>query len=68
MKIKVFAWLMISDRLNTMDMLDQHHCARENDDLILCLGEHRETRQHLFFTRPFSGGAGSIWVLIGTLI
>ena len=45
---------MLSDRLNTMDMLDRHHCERENDDLILCLGGHRETRQHLFFTRPFN--------------
>lgn len=51
MKIKVFNWLLFSDRLNTRDMLDKRHCAKENDDLtcVLCNGGHRETRLHLFF-------------------
>lgn len=56
MKIKVFNWLLFSDRLNTRDMLDKRHCAKENDDLtcVLCNGGHRETRLHLFFTCSFS--------------
>ena len=56
MKIKVFAWLLFRDRLNTRDMLDRRHCAKENDDLTceLCLNNIRETREHLFFFCPFS--------------
>lgn len=56
MKIKVFAWLLFRDRLNTHDMLDRRHCAKEDDDLtcVLCNGGHMETRLHLFFTCPFS--------------
>lgn len=56
MKIKVIAWLLFRDRLNTHDMLDRRHCAKEDDDLtcVLCNGGHRETRLHLFFTCSFS--------------
>lgn len=56
MKIKVFAWLLFSDMLNTTDMLDRRHCAKENADLtcVMCNGGQRETGLHLFFTRPFS--------------
>jgi hypothetical protein len=56
MKIKVFAWLLFRDRLNTRDMLDRRHCAKENDDLTceLCRNNIRETREHLFFFCPFS--------------
>ena len=56
MKIKVFAWLMFCDRLNTRDMLDRRHCAKENDDLtcVLCNANYGETRLHLFFLCPFS--------------
>nr|ABA92847.2 retrotransposon protein, putative, unclassified [Oryza sativa Japonica Group] len=56
MKIKVFAWLLFCDRLNTRDMLDRRHCAKEDDDLtcVLCNADHRETRLHLFFSYPFN--------------
>lgn len=56
MKIKVFAWLLFCDRLNTRDMLDRRHCAKEDEDLtcVLCNTDQRETRLHLFFTCPFS--------------
>ncbi len=56
MKIKFFAWLMFCDRLNTREMLDRRHCAKEDDDLtcVLCNANHRETRLHLFFSYPFS--------------
>ena len=56
MKVKVFAWLLFCDRLNTRDMLDKRHCAKEDDDFTcpLCPGGQRETRLHLFFTCPFS--------------
>lgn len=55
-KIKVFAWLLSLDRINTRDMVDCRHYAKENDDLtcVLCSGGIREIRLHLFFTYPFS--------------
>lgn len=69
MKVKVFAWLLFSDRLNTRGMLNRRHCAKEDDDLtcVLCDGRHRETRLHLFFSCPFSARCwqylGIIWNL-----
>lgn len=47
-------WLLFSDRLNTRDMLDRRHCAKEDDDLtcVVCNGECRETRLHLFSAYP----------------
>lgn len=56
LKIKVFAWLLFNERLNTRDMLDRRHCAKKDDDLscVLCNGAQRETRLHLFFTCSFS--------------
>lgn len=67
MKIKVFACLLFSDRLNTRDMLDRRYCAKEDDNLacVLCNGGHKETRLHLFFTCPFSSRCwqhiGIVW-------
>ncbi len=44
MKIKVFAWLLFCDRLNTRDMLDRRHCAKEDDDLTCALcNTHHQT-------------------------
>ena len=44
MKIKVFAWLLFCDRLNTRDMLDKRHCAKEDDDLTCALcNTHHQT-------------------------
>lgn len=55
MKINVFTWLLSMDRLNTRDMLDRRHCAKEDDvTCVLCSGGIRETRLHHFFTYPFS--------------
>jgi hypothetical protein len=55
MKHKVFAWLMLVDRLNTRNML-----RRRNYDIasvytcLLCDSEQDETRNHLFFGCAFS--------------
>jgi hypothetical protein len=64
MKIKVFAWLFFWDRLNTRDMLDRRHCAKDDDDLscVLCNTNQRETRDHLFFNCPFST---TCWQFLG---
>lgn len=55
MKIKVFIWLLFSDRLNTRNMLDRRKYAPLNADLtcVLCPLHHRETLSHLFFQMPF---------------
>ena len=48
-KIKVFGWLLLSDRLNTRNMLKRrHYNIGTNLDCLLC-GEHvEEPREHLF--------------------
>lgn len=63
MKVKVFAWLLFSDRLNTRGMLNRRHYAKEDDDLtcVLCDGGHKETRLHV----PSVLGAGNTWALFG---
>jgi hypothetical protein len=64
MKHKVFAWLMLVDRINTRDMLRR----RRNMDIgsvfscMLCDTGLDETRNHLFFCCPFSS---SCWSEIG---
>jgi hypothetical protein len=65
MKHKVFAWLMLVDRLNTRNML-----RRRNYDIasvytcLLCDSEQDETRNHLFFGCAFSS---SCWTELGIL-
>ena len=50
MKIKVFGWLLLSDRLNTRNMLKRRHYNIGNDyDCILCGLHIEETLEHLFF-------------------
>ena len=55
MKIKVFGWLLLSDRLNTRNMLKRRHYNIGNDyDCILCGVHIEETLEHLFFECQFS--------------
>jgi hypothetical protein len=55
MKIKMFSWLMLSDRLNTKDLLQRRHWNVTNDySCVLCPGHHHEDRDHLFFNCIFS--------------
>lgn len=63
MKIKVFAWLLLSDRLNTRNMLNRRHFLI-GDDLkcVLCDAEVEETLDRLFLCRPFSFDC---WLQIG---
>ncbi len=55
MKIKVFAWLLFWDRLNTRDTSDMRHCAKEDDDLtcVLCDTNQRETKGAYFLYSTF---------------
>ncbi|XP_073355123.1 uncharacterized protein [Aegilops tauschii subsp. strangulata] len=55
MKIKVFAWMLIMDRLNTKDMVERRHWHLEGGvSCVLCPLQTRETRDHLFFNCNFS--------------
>lgn len=66
-KLKVFAWLLLSDRLNTKNMLRRRHYVvgpntGRTDDCVLCQHRCDETLEHLFFTCTFSK---SCWDTIG---
>ena len=54
-QIKVFGWFLLSDRLNTRNMLSRrHYNIGENLDFLLC-GQHiEEIVEHLFFCCTFS--------------
>jgi hypothetical protein len=55
LKIKVFAWLLISDRLNTKDMLRRRHWTVSGDQFcVLCPSHIVEDWLHLFFHCNFS--------------
>ena len=56
MKVKVFGWLLMIDRLNTRDMLDRKLCALAGSDLncVLCTSGQIETLFHHFFSCSFS--------------
>jgi hypothetical protein len=52
---KVFAWLLLRDRVNTRDMLQRRHWkVTEDVHCELCSGRYYEDRIHLFFECTFS--------------
>jgi hypothetical protein len=62
-KIKVFGWFLLSDRLNTCNMLSRrHYNIGDNLDCLLCNQRVEETVEHLFFGCTFSR---SCWHLLG---
>ncbi|KAK1594285.1 hypothetical protein QYE76_027246, partial [Lolium multiflorum] len=62
MKIKVFAWLLLSDRLNTRDLLQRRNWNVTDDKHCeLCLLKAYEDRVHLFFECNFSA---RIWTYL----
>jgi hypothetical protein len=55
MKTKTFAWLLLSDRINTRDMLLRRHWrVTEDNHCELCPIRSYEDRIHLFFECNFS--------------
>lgn len=63
MKLKVFAWLLLADRINTKNMLRrQHYNVDSNLNCVLCNDGVEDTIEHLFFTCPFSKGC---WEMLG---
>lgn len=66
MKLKVFAWLVFADRINTKNMLRRRHYRIDDDaECVLCNGRIEETVEHLFFLCPFSK---KCWETVGIRI
>jgi hypothetical protein len=55
-RVKIFAWLVLVDRINTKTMLTRRHIggARENDLCVMCIEGREETCEDLFFSCPFA--------------
>lgn len=54
LKIKVFGWLLLIDKLNTRDMMQRKHWHVEDDTCVLCPCLSHENRAHLFFDCNFN--------------
>jgi len=73
-KWKVFCWLLLSDRLNTRNMLRRRGMVLQHNDYgcLFCTNPPEETIEHLFFTCPFSRQCwdllGVSWPLLGSRI
>jgi hypothetical protein len=53
--MKVFAWLLLMDRLNTRDMMiGRHWYLPTGANCVMCNQNHLETRDHLFIECPFA--------------
>ena len=62
-KLKVFAWLLLMDRLNTKDLMNRKHWTIDSGmNCVLCSSAVLETRDHLFFGCSF---ASLCWNFIG---
>jgi hypothetical protein len=54
-KLKVFAWLLFMDRLNTRDLMQRKHWHLDSGyNCELCLTSSLETSQHLFLSCEFA--------------
>ena len=63
LKHKVFAWLMLMDRINTRDVLHRRHCnIGDYYSCLLCPNNILEDRSHLMFHYPFSQ---QCWRILG---
>lgn len=74
MKLRVFAWLLLSDRLNTKNMNKRRHyvvdtSTNRTDYCILCHTQQEETQEHLCYTCSFSSACwssvGLTWATYG---
>jgi hypothetical protein len=62
-KLKVFAWLLMMDRLNTKDlMIRKNWILEDGPQCVLCDSHSIETREHMFFHCSF---ATDCWVRAG---
>jgi hypothetical protein len=63
-KHRVFFWLLLQDKLNTRDRLQQRHMALESYVYENCILQRRETVYHLFLRCSF---ARNYWNSIGVV-
>ena len=62
-RLKLFAWLLFVDRLNTRSMLDRRHFnVQPNSWCVLCSSNYDEDLEHLFFSCTF---ASTCWRNLG---
>jgi hypothetical protein len=62
-KLRVFAWLLFTDRLNTKDIMNRKQwVVQGGPSCVLCNTNSLETTEHLFFQCPF---AYQCWNQIG---
>jgi hypothetical protein len=60
LKLKVVAWLLLTDSLNTKEMMLRNNWKIEDGPLcVLCNTTSIETRDHLFFDCPFAANCWS---------
>ena len=57
-KHKIFSWLMLKDRLSTMELLRRKNIELQNNNCVLCNRLIKESLCHLFIHCPF---ATSYW-------
>jgi hypothetical protein len=58
-KLRVFAWLLLKDRLDAKDLMQRKHRHIDGGaDCVLCASHSLEARDHLFFNCEF---ASSCW-------
>ena len=62
LKVRVFGWLLLMDRLNTRDMMQRRHWIIQDDCCVLCQSQTHEDRIHLFFTCNLSQ---RVWNYLG---
>ena len=61
-KQKLFFWLLVSDMLNTRDLLTRKSFHIDSTKCVLCEDEPNEHLTHLFFSYDFSQ---NFWMVIG---
>ena len=62
LKLKVFGWLLLMDRLNTRDMMQRRQWIIQDDTCVLFNLAQHEDRAHLFFACNFSQ---RVWNYVG---
>ena len=68
MKVKVFAWLVVMDRINTKDMIQcRHWKIDDTPDCVLCHAHLLEDRNHLFSCVTLAAGFGTSFILNGCM-
>jgi hypothetical protein len=61
-KLRVFAWLLLMDRLNTKDLMQRKNWTIDDGVHCVLCGTHvTESRDHLFFSCPY---AAACWTKI----